>query len=391
MVQAPPRTTGTPPQAQKSAPPVVLPFQIAARRKSSLGFTTNAAVMSTSGALANIGPQPLPATGYLRYVELLVVGTTSGNAATVVFAPDAPWNAIGFFALSNAAGDNIIVPVDGYLIMLMNKYCALSEDPPYCDPRQSPITSQTAGVGAGLGGSFQFSLRIPLEIDPETAFGSVPSMASNKSLQMLIQVNPTSVVYTTPPTTPPTVQVTAIQDYWAQPNADNGRGTAQANVPQGNNSVQTWRFDTPGISAGDKNYKFANVGNVLRSFIFVYRNASNARSESVVPPIHYFNLNNDQMYYKPDSTWKDDMAVAYGYTTAGFDAANTLDTGVRAFHYFMASDGKVRCSSPRSQYLPTLDTTTLSYRGTFGSGMTTLQVLTDEIKPTSAPALYQNT
>lgn len=388
-----PAQTRPRPQAPNNPKTVApIPFPIAARRKFALGFTSNAAVMSAAGANANLGPIEIPPTGFLRYVELVVTGTTAANAATTVFAADAPFNAISYLTLTNAAGDTIIVPVDGYALYLFNKYGALSEDPPFCDPRQSPLFSTTAGVGAGLGGSFAFALRVPLEIDPETAFGSVASMASNKSLQLGLQIAPTSAVYTTAPTTPPTVQVTGYQAFWAQPKADNGRGVPQATTPEGNNSIMLWRVDTPAVTPGDKTIKINNIGNVMRLILFVYRTAAGARTESDIPALHMLRLNNDEVMYLPDSIWRDDMASAYGYTGATKDVATGLDTGVRAFHYLLASDGKVRASSPREQYLPTLDTTLLQYRGTsFGATMSTLQIFTNEIKPTSSAALYQRT
>jgi hypothetical protein len=294
--------------------------------------------------------------------------------------------------LTNAAGDTIIVPIDGYALYLFNKYGALSEDPPFCDPRQSPLFTTTPGVGAGLGGSFGFSLRVPLEIDPETAFGSVASMASNKSLQLGLQVGPTSAVYSTAPTTPPTVQVTGYQAFWAQPKADNGRGVPQETTPFGNNSIMMWRVDTPAVTPGDKTLKINNIGNVMRLILFVYRTAAGARTETDIPALHLLRLNNDEVMYLPDSLWKDDIASAYGYTGTTKDVATGLDTGVRPFHYFLSSCGKVRSSDTREQFLPTLDTTLLQYRGTsFGATMSTLQIFTNEIKPTSSAALYQRT
>jgi hypothetical protein len=378
------------PSNPRTAAPI--PFAIAARRKHSLGFTSNAVAMSAVGANANLGPIEIPPTGFLRYVDLVVTGTTAANAATTVFAADAPFNAISYLTLTNAAGDTIIVPIDGYALYLFNKYGALSEDPPFSDPRQSPLFSTTAGVGAGLGGSFSFALRVPLEIDPQTAFGSIASMASNKSLQLGLQVAPTSAVYSTAPTTPPIVQVTGYQAFWAQPKGDNGRGVPQETVPQGNNSIQMWRVDTPAVTPGDKTLKINNVGNVLRMMIFVYRNAAGARVEADIPALHMFRLNNDEVMYLPDSLWREHIASAYGYTGATRDIANGLDTGVRPFHYFLDSDGRVRASSVREQYLPTLDTTLLQYRGTsFGAGISTVQIFTNEVKPTSSAALYQRT
>lgn len=388
------RTT-TRPRPQGPAParqaPAAIPFPIAARRKTSLGFTSNSVVMSAAGASANLGPIEIPPTGFLRYVDLVLSGVTAGNAAATAFKADAPFNAISYITLTNAAGDTIIVPVDGYALYLFNKYGALSEDPPWCDPRQSLAFTTVTGAG-GTGGSFTVPLRVPLEIDPETAFGSIPSMASNKSLQLGLQIAPTSAVYSTAPTTPPTVQVTGYQAFWAQPKADNGRGVPQATTPDGNNSIMMWRLDTPSLTPGDKTVKLNNVGNVLRMFILVYRTAAGVRTDSDIPATHILRLNNDEVFYLPDSIWLDDLGTAYGYTAAARDVANGLDTGVRPFHYWMASDGRVRCSSPREQYLPTLDSTLLQYRGiSFGAGIGTLQIYTCEVKPTSSAALYQRT
>lgn len=385
--KAPNRPQG---QQQRKAPPPIA-FSVASRRKYSLGFSSNSVVMSAAGANVNLGPIEIPPTGFLRFLDLVLTGVTAANAATVAFKADAPFNAIAYLTLTNAAGDTIIVPIDGYALYLFNKWGALSEDPPWCDPRQSPAFVATAGAGA-TGGSFTVPLRVPLEIDPETAFGSIPSMASNKSLQLGLQIAPTSAVYSTAPTTPPTVQVTGYQAFWSQPKGDNGRGVGQATVPDGNNSIMMWRMDTPSVNPGDKTIKFANVGNVLRMFILVYRTAAGARTDADIPATHILRLNNDEVFYLPDAQWTDDLAAAYGYTTAGRDVANALDTGVRAFPYFMNSDGRVRCSSNREQYLPTLDTTLLQYRGiSFGAGISTLQIFTCEVKPTSASALYQRT
>lgn len=389
---APTVAAGKRPQAPRpggNAPAApAIPFPIAARRKVSLGFTS-ASVNVAASANANVGPIEIPPTGFLRYLDLYVVGTAAGNSANVAYNADAPFNAIAYLTLTNAAGDTIIVPVDGYALYLFNKYGCLDQDAP-CDPRSQKGYSATTGTGA-TGGSFAFKLRVPLEIDPETAFGAVPSMASNKSLQLGLQVASSATIYSTAPTAAPSVQVTGYQAFWAQPKSDNGRGTPQATVPDGNNSIMMWRLDTPSVTPGDKTIKINNVGNVLRMIIFDYRTSAGARSESDVPGTHYIRLNNDEMYYLSDGKWKDDMASAYDYTATN-ETAKGLDNGIRVFHYWLASDGKAKASSPRSQYLPTLDTTLLQYRGvSFGSGISTLKIYTCEIKPTSSAALYQHT
>src|SRR6185312_12357052 len=176
-VARPAARTNQRPQAPNQAKPApAIPFPIAARRKYALGLTSNSVVMSAVGSISNLGPLEIPPTGFLRFLDLILSGVTSGNAAATAFKADAPFNAISYITLTNAAGDTIIVPIDGYALYLFNKYGALSEDPPWCDPKQSQIYSAVTGAG-GTGGSFTVPLRVPLEIDPETAFGSIPSMA----------------------------------------------------------------------------------------------------------------------------------------------------------------------------------------------------------------------
>lgn len=385
------RTSGIAPQQTKTpAKAAAIPFPIASRRKFALGPAMPGPSMSTT-VNQNLGPVEITPTGFLRFLKLTLQVTTAANAATVVFAPDAPFNALQFVTLTNASGDTIIVPIDGYMLYCMNKYGALSSEPPWNDPRSSPIFLATAGAGA-TGGSFRFSLRIPLEIDPETAFGAVASMASNKTLQLGAQVAPTTLVYTTAPTTPGVISPVMYQAFWAQPKGDNGRGIAQQTSPDGNNSLMQWRLETPTVTAGDKLIKFNNIGNVFRMFLLFYRTAAGARTSADIPALHTFRLNNDEMQYLPDLEWQEDMVQNYGYIVTGPDVAQSLDTGVRAYPYFMASAGRVRTSDPREQYLPTLDTTLFQYRGTsFGGAMNTLQILSCEIKPTTSSALYQRT
>lgn len=380
---APARTNS--PGTQKPAQPSI-PFTRAARRKTQLSFTAGPVVLGANQV--QIGPIQIPAAGYLRYLEVTITGTTAANAAVVTFAADAPWNVIAFLSVTNAAGDTIVVPITGYHLMLMNKWGALAEDPPFCDPRLSGFTV-TTGVGGGLGGSFSFTLRIPMEIDPHDAFCAVPNLAANKAYQVQLMFAPNATIYGVTPTTPPSVSVTGIAHFWTQPNPVNGVGTPQEVAPLGAGSVSMWRLQTIPVTQGDKIFQLTNVGNVIRTIIYILRTAAGARTSADIPATWQIVLNNDTLFYLPDGLWSGDMQSSYGYTAAGADAAATLDTGVRALHYFMEQNGRVRCDAPRDQWLPTLDATLLQTRGTsFGAAAATLEVLTNEIKPVSAAALY---
>lgn len=362
-----------------------IPFTRASRRKSQLSFTTNPVALSATGQI-QLGPIQIPAAGFLRYIELTVTATTTGNAASPALNADGPFNVIAYISVTNAAGDTMIVPLTGYQLMLMNKWGALSEDPPFCDPR---LTGYSFTATGGSGGSFSFTLRIPFELDAHDAFCAVPNLAANKSYQIQLILATEGTVYSTNPTAAPTVAITGLAEFWTQPNPTNGVGTPQEVAPLGAGSVGLWRLQTIPVTQGDKIMQLTNVGNVIRTFIATLRTAAGARDGADLPTTWQIILNNDTLFYLPDAVWFGDMQSSSGYTGATLDAAGGGDTGVRVWHYPLEQNGRIRCDGPRDQYLPTLDSTLLQLRATsFGANAATLEVITNEIKPVSAVALY---
>jgi hypothetical protein len=382
---APPQTGITATQQQAAA---VVPFTRASRKRTMIGFDTGNVAL-TAAAPTTPAPIQIPPGGYLRFLDLQIVGTTAANAATVTFAADGPFNAIQQLSVTNSAGDTIIAPITGYQLYLLNKYGALGEEPPFADPRQPNNGFVTTAGSGATGGSFAMQLRIPFELDPRDAFCALPNMASNKSYQLQIQFAASNTVYGVPPTTPPSVRITATMGYWNMPAAANAAGIAQATEPLGNGSVSMWRIQTAPVTAGDRLVQLTNVGNVIRTLIFVLRTAAGARTSADLPGISQIVLNNDVLFYWPDTLWQNDIATAYGYTTGAAEAAAGLDTGVRVLHDFMDQRGKVLVDGPRDQYLPTVDATLLQMRATlFGASANTLEVLSNEVKPTTGMALY---
>ncbi len=376
-----------PTNSAKKAPTPSVPFTRAARMKSQQAFNTGPTALT---ALTQpINPIDLPPAGFLRYIELIVTGTTAANAAAVTFAADSPFNVISYLTVGNSAGDSIIVPITGYQLMLLNKYGAFSEDPPNCDPRAvNNLFSTTAGAGA-TGGSFKFKLRVPFEFDPRDAFCSLPNLAANKAYQLTMQLSPSALLYGVAPTTPPSVSIAATMHYWTQPNPTNAIGAEQETAPLGNGSVSLVRLQTPVVSQGDKLTQLTNTGNVIRNLIFTLRTAAGARTDADWSTLSQIILNNDPMFYLPIDEWTSLMSKAYGYTSAAKDAANGLDTGVYVLAQLNTQRGRVLCDGPRDQYLATLDATLLQIRNSsFGANASTLEVLSNEIKPVSGLALY---
>lgn len=370
-------------EREQAAP--MVPFPRGSRVKSQQAYSAS----FTIGANAQqVAPIDVPSGGFVKYLDFDFDMVTAGNAADVAFSADGPWSIVQSISVTNAAGNSIYVPITGYQWFLLNKYTAPGVDPQFFDPRQDPYYSTTTGTGDSAG-SFRFRLRVFFERDPRDAFLALPNMASNRQYKVNLMLSPASAVYSTPPTNDGTLTITATAYYWSQPQPVNALGVAQQTAPLSNGGVGLIRVQTINLTPGDKTVKLENVGNVIRSMIFVLRDDSGDRTESDLPETNWLRLNNDNLFWLPLSQWRRDMAQHLGWESATPETARGPDNGVLCWTYLNAQHGNVRADGPRSQWLATLDATLLQYQGTsFGSGASTLEVITDEIQVPDAAALY---
>lgn len=380
----PPTDTATPNTAQRAGgqqAAAALPFQIASRRMTRFSF--NAASLITLQAAAST-PLPLiqiPAVGYLSHLMLEVTITSSGGT-TPAFQADGPFNVLAQVELKTASGNDIIVPLTGYQLMLAAKYGCQFSQAPWSDPKAS---RQYAAVITAA----HFFLPIPLEIDAETALGVIPALASNRSYQLQMTLASQATVTTSNPTV--VVSVTGTAYYWSQPAGTTNTGVNQQDAPTGLGTLSQWQLEMPPLTPGDKLIKSNNVGNVLRCIIFTIRNSSSARIDTNgIPAVNEIYLDNDPMFYFTANEWEENMVRWYGFDAAAKDTVKGLDTGVYVLPFFALGSGMAGDpNSTRNQYLPTLDASLLQLRGTsFGSAVSTLEILTNSVIPTSPAVLY---
>ena len=380
---------GQPAAAPAALPPI--PFIRASRKKSALVTTLTNTLTTTILPLAAAQIRP---AGWLARIRLVVTAVTSGNIASVAFAADAPWNVLQQIGFISPAGDTIMSTLDGFSLFVLHKYGAFGSGPR--DPITDPTYSTTSGTAA-TGGSFKFMLDIPVEVDSRDAFCTLQNMAANQQFILQMSLNSIANVYTTAPTTPPTVTVTAIMEYYSAPNATNGDGYPQATTPQGNGSLNLNQIQTPPIVAGStQNIQLINVGNTIRAQFFILRTPAGVRTEVDWPTVFNVYVNNDLYFYKNKDLWRSQMAAEYRYTL-GITAApsvNALDAGVYVLTDFMNSGSAggmhVDGASNRNQYLVTGSGTGFNIEaGTpWGAGAGSLLAITNAIKPANAQSLY---
>lgn len=369
-------TVATPARRGQAAP--TLPFPIASRQSTRSSFSLGT-VNLAAGAITPLSPVQIPAVGYLRGIMLEVSYTTTGGTAVLA---DGPFNLLTQLEFRTAAGNDIYVPMTGYQAYLAAKYGAQAWTGPYCDQRvgRQYFVTPTAG---------HFFLPIWFEVDQETGLGSIPALASNRSYQLQLALSALSTVFTG--ATAGTVTITGTAYYWTQPPAQTQGGIVQQDAPLGIGTVSQWQIEQISLTPGDKYVRSSNVGNTLRTLIFVHRNSSGARIDTNgVAAVNEIYLDNDPMYYFTQNEWEENMTRWYGYTVGSKDQPGALDTGVYVIPFHALAGGLAGDpNNSRAQYLPTLDASLLQLRGTsFGSAISTLEIITNSVIPTSPQALY---
>ena len=366
--------------AQGQAPAPSLPFVIASRKMTRFSFTTGTTTLQAA-APTPLSPVQIPAVGYLSHINLEVTVTGVGGT-TPAFTADAPFNALQSVEFKTASGNDIIAPVTGYQLYLCDKWGAQFTEAPFCDNR---VGRQYSAVAP----SAHFFLQIPLELDVEAAFGSIPALASNRSYQLALILAAVSTLVSGAPGVTVTINGTAY--YWSEPPQQTQSGVIQQTAPNGLGSLSQWQIEMPPVTPGDKYIKSNNVGNVLRTLIFCLRNAAGARIDAAGwPGVCELYLDNEPIMYLTANEWEDLMCKWFQFGAATKDVAQGLDTGVYVIP-FHALAGAVAGNphNSRSQLLPTLDASQLQLRGTsFGANASTLEIITNSVVPTSSQVLF---
>lgn len=334
----------------------------------------------------------LQTNAYLEYLVLDVQLTTSGNAASVTFAADAPWSVISSLSLNDPANQAIITPITGYGAFLLAKY--LSDTGCFSDPQQDSNYVATTGSG-GTGGSFSFRLVVPVEHRKRDALGAVNNSAANQRYLLSFNIIAAfaSLYGTAPTTEATTVSISCTQAYWTSPPAQitTSAGTTQvAQTPTGLGTVGFVRYERHNevSGGGSPQIQLNNVGDYLSGIIFVLRNGSNARDVADWPSPFAWWVNDFQVHSLTLNFWQHELSRFYGYRGA-VGAAGGLDTGVFPLHQLISLFDEVKNFAPASQYLPTDATTKLQIRGsTWGASASYLEVYTRAIRPSSGAALF---
>ncbi len=241
-------------------------------------------ITGTLGTTIQKNEQTIDGSGLLAGVDLDVQVTSSGNAAAVAFAEDAPYNILNSVVLHDVSGEVINLP--GYSLYLANKYGGWTPGKPAETSADTNIYQLVSGTAAN-GGSFRFHLWAPTVWNRRTLMGLLGNQDRAQRYALRTDIDTLSTLYTTAPTAAPSFTLT--KHYWnfAVPAAQNQFGIAQQQLPS-TFGVLPFITQTTSESApqggSTVNHYIKRLGNTVRLIILVFRsNGSRATAEANLP------------------------------------------------------------------------------------------------------------
>lgn len=375
------RSSGAPAQQQAGA----VPFAVAAHPLyfegpwADTSLTLSAATQQIlQGSQVNV-----PQYGFLKAIWLWQTNS-GGTAGPGALAADAPPNVLApglKLVAPNAAEIHGGANWGGYEEYQANKHQALYR---YNDP--ALYNSWNAGVV-----SFSQALRIGVEVNVETGLGALPNLDAQAPFQLYAFMNPSTSVYSTPPTTPPLSRFRFYIEAWTVPDPTSAlTGAPQERTPpgigQGIGLLNYWALVGPTSlpsGGGAATVPIIRKGNILRTVIMVLRNSSNVRIAlaNYADPLSW-NWDGAPIAIEEPQHRIDRMTATMG---ANFPAAiGSLDTGVLVWKFADPGGMDVQAQSSGQglqKFVQTTQSSRIEFVGVWpaGAGSGNLQILLNDI------------
>lgn len=307
-------------------PPPNAPFRTGTiRTLSTDGYNQTVTLATTATDLPTYEPTP---NAYIRGVWILAQAVAAGNAATVVFAGDAPLNAYSSVTFQDANEKPICGPFDSYTLAVINKLGGYFNQG---DPRASSQYVAVAGSGA-TGGSFTEILYVPLEVVSRDGLGALQNKSGSSQFQLKLTVNTLANIYSTAPTAAPTLKTTLLEDGWLQPKPTDLTGTPLSQAPPQLGTTQYHTRGTYNSLNGSQEVQLTQgLGYPIRNWYFLNYDVSNgtrATGDTDWPDPYQWIFKGTSIVTLPKIIWKDQMTKWFNLYNTTADAANGLENGV---------------------------------------------------------------
>ena len=372
------------------APTGGIRFTVASRPQVRFGNTqTVSNVASTT-----LAPISLPATGFVRMIELHFHCVTNYASAGAIVAGDGPFNLIAGIQLSDATGQPIFQPISGYNLMLLNKHLPSAfimdrfESISNCDPLLGP---EYAFASTSTVGTADFRLRLDLEQDAN-GYGCIPNLDSNASLQVVVNLAASTVAFTGTTIGLSTVACTVDSYYWAPVGASTG-GVPNSVSPIGFGDFLETRYENQVAIASSENIvNVNNRGGLVKGIIAISRAAGARMAFTVATNVGVVYDNNaiqeglkleshNDKVRRSSGYMGADITTSYAPLAAGI--VSGIEQGVLVIPF-------ARYGGGRDTWLSTRVGTLLQIKATPGTSATQLELVTQLMQVKDASAFYGN-
>jgi len=315
---------------------------------------------------AGFGPFEVPARGFARAVWILVEGS-AGVIGAGVLHEDYPTSAIDQAQLADPNGTTYFGPMAGYSTNVANILGAYAFE---SDPAADPDFVGTINMS--------FAIRIPIEITAHDGYGSLLNQDANAPFKLTFRQPVTASLFSTAPTTTPTVRYRGYLEGWEDPPDTDASGRPVNQFPPGFPVTQYWTEQViPVPVTGARTDRMNRVGNPYRVLGLIYRSGAPLLRSSVNFP--------DPIRLTWDARDVFNMSRRHVRALLFEHYGRALPTGV--FGWDWISDGEGHAGNEgRKLYLPTKDGTRLEIVGSYTIATAgTLTVLTNDVAPAGFP------
>jgi hypothetical protein len=256
------------PAVNQQSQQIVLPFRRATVERASTLPSESGSILATTQPIE----RTIEGTGFLYAIRLQLLAVAAANAATVVFAEDGPWNALASIVLRDVNGEVVNVPNGWYLYLanlIQRNYANRWLD-------QSTLSSITAGAGAN-GGSFTQWFDVAVGCNRRDLLGVLGNQDRSQKYSLRTDINPGSVVYTTPPTTLPTYTLNKFYESYSVPMPSGPNGVKQQVLPDGYGTIHfttVTTSDATPLGGSTVNHYLRRIGNTVRFIALIFRSNS---------------------------------------------------------------------------------------------------------------------
>lgn len=338
-------------------------------------------------------PWSLQATGWLAELVFLITATfTSAGAPTLT--GDGPFILFSNIELDDVNNEAIFGPFDGYTWFLINKMGGYI----YYD---DPATVATYSVTLATTSTFQWIMRVPLEIVNRDPIGPLASVNNTASLTLKLTLNTLSAVFATNVPTAASVRVRGTQRFYWEPKKTDKQGRPIQGAPPAAGTTQYWtQGSVPIAAAGTINQQLiTGLGYPWREYLFLLRDAggSRANGEANWPdPVLGIKFEANMLITQLNkAVWQDVMSHEYDYPAATMDVRGAgsvagKENGCYSINWNKDFFQRAVGAETRRSYLVTSPGSNFIFNGNIG-GAGNMYEIVNYVAPGGGSAARNNT